>query len=78
MITIYTNPNCAQCDQTKRFLEKNKIKYEARMLADSPEIQPLIEQRGYRVAPIVVTSDDDWSGFKIDKLNEYVEKELGF
>ena len=69
-ITVYSNPNCIQCDNTKRFLVLNKIDFESKMLANSPEIFPLIKEKEYRTAPIVVAGEDSWSGFQLDKLKE--------
>jgi hypothetical protein len=40
------------------------------MLANSPEIFPLIKEKEYRTAPIVVAGEDSWSGFQLDKLKE--------
>lgn len=69
MITVYSNPNCVQCENTKRYLTNNGIDFESKMIQDSPEIMPLIKDKGYRTAPIVVTDTDSWSGFRLEKLN---------
>ena len=68
MITVYSNPNCVQCDQTKRYLSLKGLEFESKMIQDSPEIMPLIEEKGYRSAPVVVTPNDSWSGFRLEKL----------
>jgi glutaredoxin-like protein NrdH len=78
MITIYTNPVCVQCENTKRYLTVNGVEFEVKDLASSTEVHPLIEEKGYKTAPVVVTDDDSWSGFNIGKLNALVEKEKGF
>lgn len=72
-VVVYSNPNCVQCEQTKRFLTLKGIEFEAKMIADSPEIMPLIQEKGYKAAPVVVAGDDSWSGFKLDKLNSLVK-----
>ena len=69
MITVYSNPNCSQCEQTKRFLSLKSLPFESKMISDSPEIFSLIEEKGYTSAPVVVTESDSWSGFRLDKLN---------
>jgi glutaredoxin-like protein NrdH len=71
-ITVYTNTNCVQCEQTKIWLNKHNIDFDTKMLADSPEIQPLIEERGFASAPIVTAGNLAWSGFRIDKLKTLV------
>lgn len=70
MITVYSNPNCAQCENTKRYLSNKELAFEAKMIQDSPEVMPIIETNGYRTAPIVVTDTESWSGFRLDKLNQ--------
>jgi len=69
-VTVYSNPNCVPCDNTKRFLTLKGIEFEAKMISDSPEIYPLIQENDYKSAPIVVAGDKSWSGFRLDKLNE--------
>lgn len=69
-ITVYTKPRCVQCDATKRALNKSGIAYD---LVDLTEDELALEQvkvLGYAQAPVVVTSNDHWSGFRPDKLKE--------
>ena len=68
MITVYSNPNCVQCEQTKRYLNLNGLEFESKMIQDSPDIMPLIEEKGYKSAPVVVTPTESWSGFRLEKL----------
>jgi glutaredoxin-like protein NrdH len=69
MIVVYSNPNCSQCEATKKALDHKGLAYEAKMLQDSPEIMTLIQEKGYKTAPVVVTDSDSWSGFRLDKLS---------
>lgn len=71
-VIVYSNPNCVQCEQTKRFLTVKGIEFEAKMIQDSPEVYDLIEEKGYSSAPVVVAGEDSWSGFRLDKLNALV------
>jgi glutaredoxin-like protein NrdH len=72
MITVYSNPNCVQCETTKRYLKQRGVPFEEKMIKDSPEVLPIIEANGYTTAPVVVTDTGSWSGFRITKLAEYV------
>lgn len=72
-VVVYSNPNCVQCEQTKRFLTLKGVEFESRMIADSPEVLPLIAEKGYRAAPVVVAGDVSWSGFRLDMLNSLVD-----
>lgn len=73
MVTVYSNPNCVQCETTKSYLKQHNIAFESKMIADSPEIESLIQEKGYTSAPIVVTDNDSWSGFRITKLHKLVQ-----
>ena len=74
-VIVYSNPNCQACEQTKRFLTVKGIEFEAKMIEDSPEVMPLIQEKGYRSAPVVVVGKDSWSGFRLDKLNTLVHQD---
>lgn len=74
MVIVYSNPNCVQCEQTKRFLTLKKIPFESKMIQDSPEVFALIEEKGYASAPVVVAGEDNWAGFRLDKLNSLVKE----
>ena len=72
MVTVYSNPNCTACEQTKRFLTVKGIVFESKMISESPEIFPLIEEKGYASAPIVVVGGDSWSGFRLERLSTLI------
>lgn len=71
-VIVYSNPNCVQCEQTKKYLTLKGVEFESKMIQDSPEIMPLIEEKGYKAAPVVVAGDNSWSGFRLDKLSSLV------
>ena len=70
MVIVYSNPNCTACEQTKRFLTVKGVAFESKMISESPEVFSLIEEKGYKSAPVVVAGEDSWSGFRLDKLSE--------
>ena len=72
MVTVYSNPNCTACEQTKRFLTVKGIVFESKMISESPEVFALIEDKGYTAAPVVVVGDDSWSGFRLEKLSTLI------
>jgi glutaredoxin-like protein NrdH len=69
-VIVYTNPNCVQCEQTKKFLDKEHIDYTVENLQDPNNYNKLVEfiEQGFKSAPIVVTNTETWSGYKPDKL----------
>ena len=69
-VIVYTNPNCVQCEQTKKFLDKEGIEYTVENLQSDDNYEKLVEfvNQGFKAAPIVVTDTETWSGYKPDKL----------
>ena len=67
-ITVYTKPNCVQCNATYRSLDQLKIEYNVVDLTQDPEAMQLVLSLGHKSAPIVVTENDNWSGFRPDKI----------
>jgi glutaredoxin-like protein NrdH len=67
-VTVYSNPNCVQCDTTKRWLNVNNIDFDTALISESPEINDLIAKKGYLSAPVVVAGEMSWSGFRLEKL----------
>jgi glutaredoxin-like protein NrdH len=74
-ITLWTKPNCVQCDTTKRQFEKRGIIFQTRRLDKSPKAVARFLELGLTSAPIVETDDRRWSGFRLDKINS-LEKHL--
>lgn len=67
-VTVWTNPNCVQCDATKKQFDKLGIKYEEQSLVDNPVALDLFKTQGFTSAPIVTTDTKTWSGFRLDKI----------
>ena len=69
-VTVYTNPNCVQCDQTKRYLDKKEIPYNVVDLSTDEEALKMVLDMGYKSAPVVIAGKDSWSGFRLTKLSD--------
>ena len=69
MVTVYSLPNCVQCDSTKRLLTRNEISYSEVDLSQDPDAMAMGRELGYTAAPVVVAGEDHWSGFRPDKLS---------
>lgn len=67
-VTVYTKPQCVQCDATKRALNSSRVEYEAVDVTEDPKALAAVQAFGYLQAPVVVTSNDHWSGFRPDKI----------
>lgn len=67
-ITIYTTPSCIQCIATKKEMDKYNIKYTMIDITKDEESFDKITKMGYKQAPVVITNDDHWSGYRPDKI----------
>lgn len=76
-VTIYTQPDCAQCDQTKKVLTKRGVDFVEVGLdepvpgnADGTVREWVKQYHGFTSAPVVhnLATGEWWAGFKIDKL----------
>ncbi|MDO5663173.1 MAG: glutaredoxin-like protein NrdH [Brachybacterium sp.] len=67
-ITVYSKPMCVQCDATKRALNKAGVDYALVDLTEDAEALATVKALGYMQAPVVITGDDHWAGFRPDKI----------
>ena len=68
-ITVYTKPSCVQCNATYRALDARGIEYEIHDLSEDPTALEQVKALGYMQAPVIVTDEDHWSGFRPDKIS---------
>lgn len=68
MVTVYSLPNCVQCDSTKRLLTRSEVAFEEVDLSQDPDAMAMVRELGYTAAPVVMAGEDHWSGFRPDKL----------
>lgn len=71
--TVYSKPACVQCDATKRELKKKGIEFEVIDITEDAEALSTIKGMGYLQAPVVITDEDHWSGFRPDKIKALSE-----
>ncbi|WP_166986215.1 glutaredoxin-like protein NrdH [Canibacter zhoujuaniae] len=67
--TVYTKPSCVQCTATYRALDSKGIEYEVVDLSQDETALETVKELGYMQAPVVVTDEDHWSGFRPDKID---------
>lgn len=67
-ITVYTKPNCVQCNATYKALDKQGIAYETVDITLDSEARDFVMALGYLQAPVVVAGDQHWAGFRPDKV----------
>ncbi|MGB3676593.1 MAG: glutaredoxin-like protein NrdH [Candidatus Nanopelagicales bacterium] len=67
-VTVYTKPACVQCVATYRALDKAGIDYTLVDISEDPQAREYVMSLGYLQAPVVVTDDAHWSGFRPDRI----------
>ena len=67
-VTVYTKPSCVQCTATYRALDNKQIPYETHDVSTYEAALERVKALGYLQAPVVVTDEDHWSGFRPDKI----------
>ncbi|PJJ55709.1 glutaredoxin-like protein NrdH [Compostimonas suwonensis] len=69
-ITVYSKPACVQCNATYRALDSKGIEYEIFDVTADEHALETVKELGYLQAPVVITDEDHWSGFRPDKIAE--------
>ncbi|NEG54905.1 glutaredoxin family protein [Bifidobacterium platyrrhinorum] len=69
-VTVFTKPRCPQCDATKRQLNKLGIPFETVDLTENPSTLEQLQQAGFQQAPVVITPDNSWTGYRPDLIRE--------
>lgn len=80
-VTVYTKPDCVQCDQTKRWLNRHNIDYSTVDVTENPTALDYIKNTlGYSSAPVVTAWPEHledpihWAGFQPGKLEQLTER----
>jgi glutaredoxin-like protein NrdH len=69
-VTVYTKPACVQWNATYRALDRKGIEYKKVDISQDPAALEQIRDLGFMQAPVVITENDSWSGFRPDKIDE--------
>lgn len=67
-VTVYSKPSCVQCNATYRALDNKGINYQVIDVSADDKAAEYVKGLGYMQAPVVVTDDEHWSGFRPDKI----------
>lgn len=74
---VFSKKNCPQCLTTKIWLKKNSVTYVEHESEET--LKQVAKKYGHMQAPVVVVHEngvfaDSWSGFRDDKISEWVKK----
>ncbi|NMM93345.1 glutaredoxin-like protein NrdH [Bifidobacterium oedipodis] len=69
-VTIYSTSHCPQCAATKRQFSKLGIDYRDINLEEQPQVLEQLRAEGFHQAPVVVTDDQSWCGYRPDLIKQ--------
>lgn len=75
MIKVYTTPNCVQCRMVKKVLTDNNVKFESIDLSQDEKSMTMVKSLGYSAAPVVISDEDHFAGFRLEKIKDFIDKE---
>ncbi len=67
-ITVYSKPQCVQCDATYRALNRAGIPYRSIDVSVDAEALEYIKSLDYNQVPVVIVGDKHWSGYRPDRI----------
>ena len=75
IVTVYSEPDCIQCNFTKHYLNTHGIEYREIDVTQDEEAYKELKMNGYQSVPVVAvgTLDNSWSDFRPDRLAELKE-----
>lgn len=71
-VTVYTKPSCVQCKATYRALDQQGVDYDVIDISTDDVARDYVMALGHLQAPVVVTDNDHWSGFRPDRIKQLV------
>ena len=76
MIRLLSKSGCVQCTATSRAMDAKGINYQVIDLGEDAEALVEAKALGYMQAPVVITDEDHWSGFRPDKIDELAKRAI--
>ena len=73
MITIYSKPNCMQCELSKKYLNDKGVEFKEINVFEDDEALKMLRDEGYSQMPVVDINGERHSGFRPEKLAKVVE-----
>lgn len=73
MVTVYTKPNCMQCNFTKKYLTEREIEFQTIDITESEEALAKVKGMGFQAVPVIVAENEEaFYGFQPDRLAKLV------
>ena len=72
MITIYSTPTCAPCNQIKMILDRKGLKYEVINRDEDNNLKEMMKYTNSPVVPLVITDKGQMQGYNVARLMEII------
>ncbi|AMB98537.1 NrdH-redoxin [Aerococcus urinaehominis] len=74
MVTVYSKPNCMQCNFTKKYLEDKEVTFQVLDVTESEEALDHVKALGFSSLPVVEAEGiEPFSGFRPDRLESLAQ-----
>lgn len=67
-VTIYSKPDCVQCNATSQMLTRKNIPFSVIDITQDEQAYQHVRTLGYQQVPVVIAGQEHWAGFRPDKL----------
>lgn len=68
-VTIYSTPTCPACNMVKKFLDYNKVEYEALTVGEDITPEDFYEKTQSMGVPVIYVDEEKMVGFDATKLS---------
>ena len=69
-VFLFSKDDCVNCDSTKRHFERLNVDYTEFNIDHDENAREQLKALGFRGAPVVVTPEGAWAGYKPEKIEE--------
>lgn len=73
MVTVYSKPNCMQCEFSKKYLKDKGIEFEEINVFEDDEALAMLRDAGYSQMPVVDINGEKHTGFRPEILAKVVK-----
>jgi glutaredoxin-like protein NrdH len=69
-VKVFGKPGCKPCEFTQKLLIERGVAYSYYDITQNAAAAEEVKDLGYSSVPVVVTANEHWTGFNVDKLRK--------
>lgn len=75
MITVYSKPNCMQCEFTKKHLRDKNIPFKEINVYENEQALNYVQELGFQSLPVIeAEGQEPFFGFRPERLDKLVQE----